>query len=201
GGKVEHIAGAVQHPVRRLSLAEVGHDILDVVEDLVPLVKRLDVDGADVLEAAAAQLCHKVSSDKATAARKHDDCVSFHLAAHLNTSSTLAGALHCTRGIRQPTDTEMSPTPSHTTADKLVAVYATVACEAASGKNVVIGTYVVHRNSSSSRSSIRLPCVSTYMRGTAASLASLRRHSTLDVEIDYIVGRGTRELRACAAAA
>ena len=47
---------------------EVGVDVLDVVEDLVPLVLRLAVDGADAAHAVVAQATHEVAADEATGA-------------------------------------------------------------------------------------------------------------------------------------
>src|SRR5207247_1734265 len=49
------------------------HEILGIVEDLVPLLERLDVDRPHVLEAAALQLRDQVPADEAAAARKGDE--------------------------------------------------------------------------------------------------------------------------------
>jgi hypothetical protein len=42
--------------------------VLDVVEDLVPLVLGLAVDGADLADAVVAQAPHEVAADEATGA-------------------------------------------------------------------------------------------------------------------------------------
>ena len=67
GGEIEDVRRAVGRRVARLLLAQVGGDVVDAVVLLIPAAERLQVDGANVLEAAALQLGDEMSADEAAA--------------------------------------------------------------------------------------------------------------------------------------
>ena len=68
GGEVVDFAHSVAGTLASFAELEIGLDVFDVVEDLIPLVERFDVDAADVLVALVAEMGDQVSTDETTAA-------------------------------------------------------------------------------------------------------------------------------------
>lgn len=75
GGEHVDLAGILAGFVTGVFVVEVELEIFDVVEALVPLIERFDVDRADVLVAVLAKLGDEVAADKTAAAGDYDGLI------------------------------------------------------------------------------------------------------------------------------
>ena len=93
GGEVVDIADAAARFLAFVAEIEIGLDVLDVVEHLVPLVERFDVDAANPLDALLAQLRDQMSANEPAAA-----CYENNLILHRDRAFDCWGELSCRQG-------------------------------------------------------------------------------------------------------
>ncbi len=107
GGEIVHMVRALDGVVTRATLSQIELKIFDAGMQLMPLGKRLDIDGSNMAVAPSPEVCHQMPADEAAGASDHNA-----LSGH--PSLPAAGAPHHSRaGLSYPQRPRRTRTKLH----------------------------------------------------------------------------------------